>query len=430
MKSLGVSLSLILMASGSVAMADDVVLKDKAVRDSYLQRAEVWFKPAWISNDFKFSSSYDIQANPPLKGIHRNLADGELSCVRTEKDVDENTNGKSRKFSCRLTSDRHPENLVTDAQNKTVKYKVKYNSPEVFGEVLSTRLLHSLGFGADKMYFVETTKCYGCTDDPFKKREVNALTMNSPQVFESTAVELKYEGENIVFKNPSRRERQYRTGGPNGEVRTRPETAPPEGWTFKEILKNTSSDRELRRKQLTERDALRLITLFMQHGDNKAENARLVCLSGASETACDGRVAAILQDVGLTFGQGFELLSTFPFVGVSKLDLEDWEERPLFRNPAKCETSMGMLSGQFSLRNPQISEEGRQFLAKLMAGFVEGEAGRARVRAMFEHARVDRYNSTIDGWTNAFLAKVEQLRFPMGRNNPDFKCPLSVDDMK
>ncbi len=46
--------------------------------------------------------------------------------------------------------------------------KVKYGaSPEVHTEVAATRLMHALGAGADRMYLVDTLRCFGCPEDPY-----------------------------------------------------------------------------------------------------------------------------------------------------------------------------------------------------------------------------------------------------------------------
>jgi hypothetical protein len=53
------------------------------------------------------------------------------------------------------------------------------------------------------------------------------------------------------------------------------------------------------------RDALKLLAVFLQHSDNKAEQQRLVCL-GAKEAAAEGACARpfmMINDLGLTFGR-------------------------------------------------------------------------------------------------------------------------------
>ena len=63
--------------------------------------------------------------------------------------LDKKLEGDSPKFACVIGKDDE------------VKVKFGGNNGEVFGEVLATRLLWALGFGADRMYPVNVV-CRGC----------------------------------------------------------------------------------------------------------------------------------------------------------------------------------------------------------------------------------------------------------------------------
>ena len=70
-------------------------------------------------------------------------------------------------------------------------------------------------------------------------------------------------------------------------------------------------------------DALRLLSVFLAHWDNKSENQRLVCLS--EKDWPDGGTCraplAMLQDIGAAFGP-------------KKVDLEGWTKAPIWANRA------------------------------------------------------------------------------------------------
>ena len=61
---------------------------------------------------------------------------------------------------------------------------------------------------------------------------------------------------------------------------------------------------------------------------------------------------------------------------------------------------------------PQISEEGRSFLAQLMNGFSEGDEGRKRVEDLFRAGHAEWRGGTITDWTDTFYAKVAELNQP------------------
>ena len=51
------------------------------------------------------------------------------------------------------------------------KSKVKYGgTPEIPSEIAATRLLHALGFGADRVSRVDVVRCHGCPIQPFHTR--------------------------------------------------------------------------------------------------------------------------------------------------------------------------------------------------------------------------------------------------------------------
>src|SRR5258706_5094495 len=122
-------------------------ISDEA-RVTIIQHAQVW-TPTTVSE-------MDLRLGPQGEGAFQPNA--AVSCDYVEEKLD----GSSPKFDCRLD----------DGSVVKVKYGL---GGEVQGEVLSTRLLWALGFGADRIYPAVVT-CRGCSVDPWNKRRSVAET--------------------------------------------------------------------------------------------------------------------------------------------------------------------------------------------------------------------------------------------------------------
>ena len=84
---------------------------------------------------------------------------------------DKKLNGLSPKFACVIGRDDE------------VKVKFGGNNGEVYGEVLATRLLWALGFGADRMYPVNVI-CRGCPAEFLGIERPNGESRFDPAVIE------------------------------------------------------------------------------------------------------------------------------------------------------------------------------------------------------------------------------------------------------
>src|SRR6185369_12275615 len=161
---------------GSRAVADGPVKEapkaskniSNETRFSIIQRAQIW-KPTTIPE-------MDLRLGPQGKGAF--APNAAVACDY----VEEKFEGASPKFGCRL-------------DDGTV-VKVKYGTGgEVQGEVLSSRLLWALGFGADHMYPVVVT-CRGCSADPWTNRKPT----NETHVFDVAVIEHKASGHAVETK--------------------------------------------------------------------------------------------------------------------------------------------------------------------------------------------------------------------------------------
>src|SRR4029079_14689391 len=124
------------------------------------------------------------------------------------------------------------------------------------------------------------------------------------------------------------------------------------------------------------RDALKLMSVSLEHSDNKTVQQRLLCrpaaapatTSDSAATTSDPAAPApargaceqpfmMIHDLGHAFGKA----NKFNRPGISGVHLANWSSTPVWKDAKQC---IGNLSKSFTgnLSNPRISEEGRKFL--------------------------------------------------------------------
>jgi hypothetical protein len=272
--------------------------------------------------------------------------------------------GTSRKFDCAV------------GNGDVVKVRYGQENGKVEGAVLATRLLWALGFGADRLYPVRVT-CRGCSADPWRKR----ARVAGEQVFDPAAIERKPQGREM-----------------NGKYKG--------GWTWPEL---ELVDEQQGGAPRAQRDAMKLLAVFLQHTDNKAENERLLCLPGGAidAGACE-KPFMMMHDVGNTFGHA----NFLDRASTSSVNFDEWSTTPIWRNAKACVGHMSKsLTG--TLGDPTIGEAGRQFLADRLVQLSDRQ-----LRDLFEVARVDRRSrkpgstkppATVDEWVAAFKHKRDEI---------------------
>jgi hypothetical protein len=253
---------------------------------------------------------------------------------------------------------------------------VKYggNNGEVYGEILGSRLLWALGFGADRMYAVNVI-CDGC-----------------PKLF--AGIERPDGSQRF---DPAVIERPMSAAHWSGDGK--------EGWSWKELDEAAPKVRAAK----AHRDALKLLAVFLQHTDSKPEQQRVVCLGARSSTRSCRQPFLMISDLGLTFGRSHRWNDN----DVAGVNLEDWKQMPVWKTEGAC---VGNLPSSFTgtLEDPLISEAGRRFLANLLIQLSD-----AQIRDLFTAARihlrlrspgrVDSGFATVDDWTAAFKQKRNQI---------------------
>lgn len=276
--------------------------------------------------------------------------------------------GHTPKFACRTRD--HGE----------LKVKFGGTNGEVYAEVAATRLLWALGFGADRVYPVKVI-CHGCPESIIGVERADGDLLVDP-----AAIERKYPGADLA-----------------GEV---------EGWAWNELdLVSESAGGAPR----AHRDALKLLAVFLQHTDSKPEQQRLVCLGASKHAKTCARPYMMINDLGRTFGRANRTNANL----AGSVNLQDWSDTPVWKGERGC---VGNLPKSFTgtLENPQISEEGRQFLAGLLVQLSD-----AQLRDIFDVARFQLRPrlpaSGLSGfprsqeWVDAFKQKRSQI--------VDRRCP-------
>jgi hypothetical protein len=276
--------------------------------------------------------------------------------------VERPMHGATRKFHCALR------------EGDVVKVRYGARNGEVQGSVLATRLLWALGFEADRVYPVRVT-CRGCSSDPWQSRR----RVSGEHVFDPAVIERKPHGHEM-------REGKKKAGW---------------GWRDLDLVDASQGGAPVQ-----QRDALKLLAVFMQHTDTKPAQQRLLCLPGGLTAGgrCD-KPFLMLHDVGLTFGHA----NTFNHNSSGSVNLADWASTPIWRDPAAC---VGHLSKSHTgtLGDPRISEAGRRFLADLLVQLSDRQ-----LRDLFEVAGAERRQHKSDGfapveeWVGTFKHKRDEI---------------------
>jgi hypothetical protein len=328
-----------------------------------IRRAQVWKKTD--------VPSMDLRAGPA--GSLAPHQDVTCDYVPSKK------SGNTPKFECALA----PGDVV----------KVKYGETvgKVYAAVAATRLFWALGFGADRNDQVRVT-CRGCPADPWKATEPRLPSV----VFEWAIIERPMKGHEI-------------------------ETHPDQGWKFDEL---DLVDPAQGGAPAEQRDALRLLAVFVQHSDNKASNQRLTCLPkepGAKAAPAEPCREPMLyvHDLGSTFGRG----SLVDVRDIGSANFKEWSRHPLWQDATSCRTHLGgnvnflpwtWSANHYTLKDPVITEAGRRFLADLLVQLRDEQ-----IRDMFDVAGSDQRhwpsaedvdrNGTLDQWVAAFKARRDEL---------------------
>jgi hypothetical protein len=367
-------------------------------RTALVRSAEVWDKA-----EFDKLASKNLRAGVAAPGMPE--PGGEIVCKFIDPQDKNEFSGKTEKFNCgpcELT----PQELAAGKKPCTVKKKtkIKYagkghptreftpqrlvewgqqdarasNSGEVASEVIGTRLMWALGFYADRMYPARVL-CYGCPEDPWPVYQrfpsPDAGGPRDDRWFAYAAAEIKHPGEKV-------------------------EVTADQGWDWNEHTLISEAEGGAPREQV---DALRLLGAFMQHGDNKPDNQRLLCLDEGvtPDGKCKpGFARVMIQDIGAGFGA-----PGFLGIGIKKADLGAWQGERLWQDLRSCTANLDTTKPERTLKDPKVTESARAFLSGLMDRLTDEQ-----LRTIFEIARVSERGDSIDDWMRVFNEKRAALR--------------------
>jgi len=334
---------------------------DPAGREAAWVSAQVWREPATPIPQFDFTK------NP--EGPKNFATTDDVSC----RFVVHKGSGLTPKFSCELPG------------GEVVKVKYGRANGELPSEVAATRLMASLGFGADRMYVVRQLHCAGCPAFPFQALKCMATFDSEPlcflggidyehvRTFDPVVVERRMEGRKL-------------------------EAAEDQGWSWHELDRIEPARGGASRADV---DAFRLLAVLLAHWDNKGGNQRLICPpdSDRPDGGCAAPPLAIITDAGATFGP-------------TKIDLHNWRHTPVWADQATCTVSMKRLPWNgATFPDARISEEGRL----KMLGLLE-QLSDQQLRDLFSSSRVTAYDQISAAgrdageWVRVFKDKVAQIR--------------------
>jgi len=273
-------------------------------------------------------AAMDLLAGPQGEGSYPPGA--EIRCRYEERDPKRPIGGHSKKFPC------------VDSSGTRLKVKYGAENTEVRGEVAGTRLFWALGFFAERMYPVKIV-CENCPEDPF----VSDKTPRATRVFEPATVQKRLKGEEI------------------SEVED-------EGWRFSEL--DLAPDQ-------AQADALKLLAALVNHGDNTANQQRLLRLP-------NGDVIMYVTDLGGTFGGRSHYTN-----------LKHWSRKAsLWKDKAACRLDFSGTDSSY--RDPVISEAGRAFLAERLS-----KLSNKQLKDLFTAARL----TPVDEWVKEFDRKRAEI---------------------
>jgi hypothetical protein len=396
------------LAQGTADEDPHVIVTSPGQRQAYLALARVWQEralptPAEIVEGPSYERGTRTQLNPP----------GGIPCAFESGGAQ--MGGKTPKFTCRTKDGRSVRVKYFDGNPQT-------GNREVFAEVVATRLFWALGFEADRVYPL-TVNCTDCPADPMHGTGPRAARTYLG------VTEPPFRGRLILSKADM-----------------------DEGWKFGDYEDAINAlpagpDRERQRMYF---DALRTLAAFVQHGDRKPEQQRLLCAGDVDLAAGDvhhlsrddGNTfslpalferpgasscrspVAMIQDLGATYGSSGRVTTR-----TNKVHLESWAGRRVFK-PARDESgktapacrldvTAAFTAGGHAKASAPVGEAGRKFLADLLARLTD-----AHIRALFEAARLEALGDRVtwkdpasgkvvlaglDAWVAAFKQKREQI---------------------
>ena len=279
--------------------------------------------------------------------------------------------GTTPKFHCSV-----PGNV--DEDGDLVRYKVKPHfkgqsrdkmNGEIFGEFLSSRFSKAMGFFADDEWVVDVT-CPDCEKSLTKGFQDGA----SWAPFQPAAgIEMSL-GRGI-------------------DVKCNNKDAGPLAGTLQSLLQGGAPRAEI--------DAFKIWLAFIDHGDTKTDNHKFACLDSkknadGTRTCKPGQAVFYVSDMGSTFG--------FSASSEKKATLAAWKGKdPIKVSGGRCTSTAK------SIGDANVTEAGRQLLAKGLQRLLEAEQRDQTITRVFRASRNAERDQPAEAWAAEFVRKANTI---------------------
>ena|SRR2546423_3906393 len=337
------------------------------------QSAKVWQEP---DPDYDPVLGYSTKDGPRL-GAPPVESTGIAKLVNCVANKDPHPGqGTTPKFHCSVPG-------VVDEEGNLIRYKVKPHfkgqalnkrNGEIYGEFLSSRFSKALGFFADDEW-VADVNCPDC--EKSLTRSFQGASFNPFQP--AAGIELRL-GKGI-------------------DVDCNAKDSAAIAGALSKLLQGGAPRAEI--------DALKLWLAFIDHGDTKTDNQKFSCLKwkkNANNTlSCEpGQAVYYVSDMGSTFG--------YAKSSEKKATLSAWRGKdPIKVSKGRCTSSAK------SIGDSNISEAGRQLLAKGLQRLLDAEQSDHLITRVFRASRNSERDEPPEAWTAEFVRKARTII--------DARCP-------
>ena len=363
-KQLLLSVSLLVFLLGAPASAQKTCFSAET-RAQAEKSAKVWREP---DPGYDPVVGYNTSEGP-RRGAPPVDADGLAKPINCVANKDETPgSGTTPKFYCSVTGN-------VDDDGDLIRYKVKpqfkgqardKRNGEIYGEFLSSRFSKAVGFFADDEWVADVT-CADCEKSLTKGFQGAPWSPFQP----AAGIELSL-GKGI-------------------DVNCNGKDSAPLGETLQKLSQGGAR---------AEIDAFKLWLAFIDHGDTKTDNHKFACLkskkTGDNRTCEPGEAVFYVSDMGSTFG--------YSSASEKKATLSAWKGKdPIKVSGGHCTTTAR------SVGDANISEEGRQLLAKELQRLLDAEQKNQTITKVFRASRNGERDQPPEQWTAEFVRKANTI---------------------
>jgi len=309
--------------------------------------------------------------SPPRRGALAVDSNGFARPIKCMANKDETKGaGTTPKFHCSIPG-------IVDADGNLIRYKIKPHfkgqskdkrNGEIYGEFLSSRFSKAVGFFADDEWVADVT-CPDC-----ERSLTSAFQGAKFSPFQPAAgVELAL-GRGI-------------------DVGCNNKDAAPIAATLEKLLKSGTRRAEI--------DAFKLWLAFIDHGDTKTDNQKFSCINSTRNPngtrSCNaGEAVYYVSDMGSTFG--------YSASSEKKARLGSWKGKdPIKHSGGRCTTTAK------SVGDANITEAGRQLLARELQRLLDGEKRSGLITRVFRASRNHERDEPAEAWTAEFVRKAKTI---------------------